>query len=115
MKQNCLFCNIVLKEIPADIIYENKYVLAFYDINPQAPIHILIIPKIHISTLNDIKKSHTQFIGELVKASSSIAKKIGVHHDGYRTVFNCNNDAGQTVFHIHLHLLAGRKLNWPPG
>ncbi|MBT6018409.1 histidine triad nucleotide-binding protein [bacterium] len=115
MKQDCLFCKIVLKEVSSEIIYENKYVMAFNDINPQAPTHILIIPKIHISTLNDIKKSHNQLIGELVEVSSILAKKIGVHHDGYRTVLNCNKDAGQTVFHIHLHLLAGRKLNWPPG
>ena len=115
MKVNCLFCDIILKKTPSEIVYENKYVLAFNDINPQAPIHILIIPKIHISTLNDLKKSDNELMGELIKASSVIAKRNGIHNDGYRTVFNCNEDAGQTVFHIHLHLLAGRKLNWPPG
>jgi histidine triad (HIT) family protein len=115
MKENCLFCKIIRGEIDSKIIFENQSVLAFNDINPQAPIHILIIPKVHISTLNDIQSSQIELVGEMVKVSTLIAKDLKVAKNGYRTIFNCNQDAGQTVFHIHLHLLGGRTLNWPPG
>ena len=101
---NCLFCNIVAGEIPADIIYEDDSIIAFRDINPQAPVHILIIPKLHISTLNDLKPEHAELIGELILSAKDIAKKEGISDAGYRTGFNCNKAAGQTVYHIHLHL-----------
>ena len=112
---DCLFCKIRDGEIPSEIVYENEHVLAFNDINPVAPVHILIIPKIHISTLNDLEKDHTQTMGELFLAAKAIASKEGLSDSGYRTVFNCNKDAQQTVFHIHLHLIGGRKMTWPPG
>ena len=112
---NCLFCNIVVGEIPADIIYEDDSIIAFRDINPQAPVHILIIPKLHISTLNDLKPEHAELIGELILSAKDIAKKEGISDAGYRTGFNCNKAAGQTVYHIHLHLLGGRNFSWPPG
>ena len=112
---DCLFCKIIEREIPGDIVYENEHVLAFNDINPVAPVHILIIPKEHISTLNDLEKNHTQTMGELFLAAKAIASEEGLSDSGYRTVFNCNEDAQQTVFHIHLHLIGGRKMTWPPG
>ena len=112
---DCLFCKIIDREIPGDIVYESEHVLAFNDINPVAPVHILIIPKEHISTLNDLEENHTQTMGELFLAAKAIASKEGLSGSGYRTVFNCNEDAQQTVFHIHLHLLGGRKMTWPPG
>ena len=112
---DCLFCKITNKEIPSDIVYENEHVLAFNDINPVAPVHILIIPKEHISTLNDLEENHTQTMGELFLAAKAIASKEGLADSGYRTGFNCNKDAQQTVFHIHLHLIGGRKMTWPPG
>ena len=112
---NCLFCKIIIGEIPADIVYENEKILAFRDINPQAPVHSLIIPKIHISTLNDLKVEHTDLVGQLITTASELAKKEGVADAGYRLGFNCNLAGGQTVFHIHLHLLGGRKFDWPPG
>ena len=112
---DCLFCKIVNKEIPSDIVYENEHVLAFNDINPVAPVHILIIPKEHIPTLNDLEENHTQTMGELFLAAKALASKEGLSDSGYRTVFNCNRDAQQTVFHIHLHLIGGRKMTWPPG
>jgi len=113
--EDCLFCKIRDGEIPCEIVYENDYLLAFNDINPIAPIHILIIPKEHISTLNDIKEKHTQTMGELFLAAKKIANDKGISESGYRTVFNCNKDGQQTVFHIHLHLIAGRQMTWPPG
>ena len=111
----CLFCKIRDGEIPGDIVYENNYVLAFNDINPVAPTHILIIPKEHISTLNDLEENHTQTMGELILAAKKIAESKGFSEAGYRTVFNCNEDGQQTVFHIHLHLIGGRQMSWPPG
>ena len=112
---DCLFCKIIKGEIPGDIVYENNHVLAFNDINPIAPTHILIIPKGHISTLNDLEEEHTQIMGELFLAAKAIANDKGFSDSGYRTVFNCNKEAQQTVFHIHLHLIAGRQMTWPPG
>lgn len=112
---DCLFCKIANKEIPADIVYEDDEILAFDDINPQAPTHILVIPRRHISTLNDLGDEDETIVGRLVRRASTIAASRGEAETGYRTVFNCNAGAGQTVFHIHLHLLAGRPLTWPPG
>ena len=112
---DCLFCKIIDGEIPGDIVYENDSVLAFNDINPIAPVHILVIPKEHIATINDLEEKHTQTMGELFLAAKKIASDKGISESGYRTVFNCNKDAQQTVFHIHLHLIAGRQMTWPPG
>ena len=110
-----LFLKIIAGEIPADIVYENDAVLAFKDINHQAPLHVLIVPKTHIRTLNDIQPEHAGLIGEMFHAAAVISKDNGYADDGYRVVMNCNAAAGQTVLHIHLHLLAGRNLSWPPG
>ncbi len=110
-----LFLKIIDREIPADIVYETDTVLAFRDIAPQAPVHILIIPKIKIRTVNDVDAEHTELLGELILAAKRIAKAQGVADQGYRLVMNCNEAAGQTVWHIHLHLLGGRALQWPPG
>jgi histidine triad (HIT) family protein len=112
---DCLFCNIISGDIPADKVFENERILAFRDINPAAPIHILIIPKIHIPTLNDLELEHTGIMGELVRSASELAKQEGIAEAGYRTGFNCNEAGGQTVFHVHLHLLGGRPFGWPPG
>ena len=112
---SCLFCRIAAGEIPASKVYEDADVLAFNDINPQAPLHVLIIPKRHIATTNDLAESDQALVGQLVRRAAAIAGEKGYADRGYRTVFNCNAEAGQTVFHIHLHLLAGRNLGWPPG
>jgi len=111
----CLFCRIIKREVPASIVYEDDNVLAFKDINPQAPVHILVVPKRHISTLNDLQPGDDAIVGEVVRRAAAIAADSGVAAGGFRTVFNTNRDAGQTVFHIHLHLLGGRSLEWPPG
>ena len=111
----CLFCKIRDGEIPADIIFENDDVLAFNDVNPQAPVHLLVIPKKHISTVNDIVEDDQVLMGKLFSAAKVIARQAGVSDGGYRLVVNCNEKAGQTVFHIHMHLLADRALTWPPG
>lgn len=112
---DCLFCKIRDNEIPGDIVYENDDVLAFNDVNPHAPVHILIIPRKHISTINDLHDGDELVMGKLFSAAKLIAKQKGVSDDGFRLVVNCNEDAGQMVFHIHMHLLAGRTLTWPPG
>ncbi|MFH1851584.1 MAG: histidine triad nucleotide-binding protein [Candidatus Neomarinimicrobiota bacterium] len=112
---NCLFCKIRDHEIPAEIIYENEYVMAFNDINPQAPVHILIIPKEHLPTVNDITAANMDLLGEMYLAAQALAAKKGIAESGYRTVINCNDDAGQVVFHLHMHLIGGRGLGWPPG
>lgn len=112
---DCLFCKILNGDIPADIVYESDTAIAFRDINPQAPTHVLIIPREHISTINDIEPEKQQLVGSLFSAAKEIAVNEGVQEDGYRVVMNCNEGAGQTVFHIHLHLLGGRHMNWPPG
>ncbi|MDZ7723139.1 MAG: histidine triad nucleotide-binding protein [candidate division KSB1 bacterium] len=111
---SCLFCDIIEKKIPADIVYEDKQVLAFRDISPQAPTHILIIPKKHIATTNDLAEPDAELIGRVILAAKDLAKQQGLEN-GYRLVFNCNKDAGQAVFHIHCHLLGGRRMQWPPG
>ena len=110
-----IFDKIINKEIPAEIIYETDNVLAFKDINPIAPIHILIIPKYNIPTTNDISDDDSEVLAELLLSAKKIAQDIGIAKDGYRLVINCNDDGGQTVYHLHLHLIGGRKLGWPPG
>ncbi|GAB4170519.1 MAG: purine nucleoside phosphoramidase [Wenzhouxiangellaceae bacterium] len=110
-----LFERIVRREIPADIVWENEEILAFRDINPQAPVHILVIPKRRIRTLNDLKESDAGLLGRIVLVATEIARREGIAEDGYRLVWNCNEAAGQSVWHIHLHLLGGRRLGWPPG
>lgn len=112
---DCLFCRIINHEIPADVIHEDERLVAFRDINPQAPTHVLIVPRRHIATLNELTPDDHDIIGTMVTRAAAIARKAGHADAGYRTVFNCNADAGQTVFHIHLHVLAGRPLSWPPG
>ncbi len=112
---NCLFCQITKGDVPAEIIYQDESVVAFNDIKPHAPQHILIIPKKHIPTLNDLGAEDTQLVGHLIQTATHLAKENNIAEDGYRLVINCNADAGQTVFHLHLHLLGGRQLNWPPG
>jgi histidine triad (HIT) family protein len=112
---DCLFCKIASGEIPADIVYESDHVVAFRDINPQAPTHVLIIPRRHIATINDIESDDAEDIGRLFVAAKEIAVSAGFAEPGYRVTMNCNADAGQTVFHVHLHLLGGRPLGWPPG
>lgn len=110
-----LFSKIIRREIPADIVYEDDEVLAFRDINPQAPVHVLFIPKKPIATLNDAEEADAALIGKLVLRAVAWAKQQGFAQDGYRCVINCNEHGGQTVFHLHLHLLGGRQLHWPPG
>ncbi len=114
-ESNCLFCNIVSGDINADIVFENDDVVAFRDINAQAPTHILVIPRKHIATLNDLEDSDLRIAGALHLAARDVAKQEGIADDGFRTIMNCNSAAGQTVFHIHLHILGGRELGWPPG
>ena len=110
-----IFTKIINKEIDANIVYEDNDILAFEDINPQAPIHILIIPKKEIATANDIELDDCNLMGKLFLTAKKIAKQKNINEDGYRMVMNCNSNGGQTVFHIHLHLLGGKKLSWPPG
>ncbi len=112
---DCLFCKILAGDIPADVIYESDSAIAFRDINPQAPTHVLIIPRKHIATINDIGADDEAIVGSLFSAAREIAQQEGLSEPGYRAVMNCNEAAGQTVFHIHLHLLGGRELGWPPG
>ena len=112
---NCLFCKIVAGEIPATKVYEDDRLIAFNDINPQAPMHVLVVPRQHIPTLNDLSKKDDDLVGAMVRAAAGIAKDRGFDGPGYRTVFNCNAQAGQTVFHLHLHVLGGRVMAWPPG
>lgn len=113
MADQCLFCRIARKEIPATIVAENETMVAFRDINPQAPVHILVIPRSHVSSLNEANDA--ALIGNLSLFAAELAKREGVAESGYRTLINTNRDAGQTVFHVHLHLLGGRALGWPPG
>ena len=112
---DCLFCKILAGEIPADIIFESDDVVAFRDINPQAPTHVLIIPRRHVATINDLEDGDETLVGNLFLAARKIAADEGIAEAGYRVAMNCNEAAGQTVFHLHLHLLGGRKLGWPPG
>ena len=112
---DCLFCKMIQGEITPDIVYETANVLAFRDIAPRAPTHVLIIPKKHIPTLADMTSDDTLLMGEIMQAAKQVAQMEGIADSGYRTVFNCKQDAGQEVYHIHLHLLGGRAMQWPPG
>jgi histidine triad (HIT) family protein len=112
---DCLFCKIIEREIPASIVYEDDRLLAFNDINPQAPTHVLVVPKRHIATLNDMSAGDDKIVGEMIRRAAAIAKERGISAGGFRTVFNTNREAGQTVFHVHLHLIGGRMMHWPPG
>ncbi len=112
---DCLFCGIIERKIPADIVFENDDLMAFRDVNPQAPTHILVIPKKHIQSINHATAEDEKRLGQLVLAAKTIAHEEGLKEDGYRLVFNTNNHGGQTVYHIHLHLLGGRQMSWPPG
>jgi histidine triad (HIT) family protein len=112
---DCLFCKIAAGDIPAKKVHEDSDSVAFRDINPQAPTHVVIIPRRHIETLNDLQPGDAEAVGKLFLVAKEIAKQEGIAEPGYRTVFNCNQAAGQTVFHIHLHLLGGREFGWPPG
>ena len=111
----CLFCRIVAGEIPAKIVYQDALMVAIEDINPQAPMHVLVIPRRHIATTNDLAPADDGLVGAMLREAASIARQRGYDASGYRAVFNCNREAGQTVFHIHLHVLGGRPMAWPPG
>ena len=112
---SCLFCRIIAGEIPSSKVYADDRIVAFNDIGPQAPMHVLVVPREHIATLNDLEAGHDGLVGEMIRRGAAIAAERGYAERGYRTVFNCNSDAGQAVFHIHLHVIGGRKLGWPPG
>ena len=111
----CLFCKMVNGDIQPYVVYEDDDVLAFRDVNPQAPLHVLVIPKKHIATINDLEPGDAELTGRLFLAARRIAEQEGLDARGYRTVMNCNAEAGQSVYHLHLHVLAGRPMNWPPG
>jgi histidine triad (HIT) family protein len=111
----CLFCEIVAGRIPAKVAYQDDEVMAFHDINPQAPTHTLIIPKRHITSIVDLKPGDDGIVGALVRKGRDLAQQAGIAENGFRLVFNCGEDAGYSVYHIHLHLVGGRKLGWPPG
>jgi histidine triad (HIT) family protein len=112
---DCLFCKMVAGEIAPDTVYEDDQVLAFRDLHPQAPTHVLVIPKQHVATINDLDAETAPLIGRMMLAAATVARQDGFAEDGYRTVLNCNAHGGQTVFHIHLHVLGGRPMKWPPG
>ena len=112
---DCLFCKIIAGQIPGTILYTDEQLVVLKDINPQAPMHVLVVPRRHVATLNDLTANDDGLVGEMMRRAAAMAKENGYADRGYRTVFNCNADAGQTVFHIHLHVLGGRTLRWPPG
>lgn len=112
---DCLFCRIIAGTIPSKPVYSDDRIVAFSDVNPQAPLHVLLVPRRHIASLNELGPDDDGLVGEMIRRAAAIAKEKGYAERGFRTVFNCNADAGQTVFHVHLHLLAGRGLGWPPG
>lgn len=114
MSSDCLFCKILAGEIPAEVVFESETAVAFRDVNPQAPTHVLVIPRKHIATINDIDDEDQALVGSLYMAAKSIAASEGIAEDGYRAVMNCNGSAGQSVFHIHLHVLGGKPMGWPP-
>jgi histidine triad (HIT) family protein len=115
MMSETVFSKIIARAIPADIVYEDEQVLAFHDIQPQAPVHIVIIPKKPIATLNDLTPADAELVGRLFLVAKQVAEDLGVAANGYRTLINCNRDGGQYIFHLHMHLLAGRPMGWPPG
>jgi histidine triad (HIT) family protein len=112
---SCLFCRLIAGEIPGRFLYEDELLVVLQDINPQAPLHVLVIPRRHIATINDLSPEDGPLLGEMFSRAAAVARERGVADRGYRTVFNCNREAGQTVYHIHLHVLGGRPLGWPPG
>jgi histidine triad (HIT) family protein len=112
---NCIFCRIASGDIPANVVYQDDQVVAFRDLNPQAPTHVLVVPRRHVATLNDLGETDAELVGRMYLAARQIAADEGVAERGYRTVFNCNAEAGQSVFHLHLHVLGGRPMGWPPG
>jgi len=112
---DCIFCKIAKKEIETDVIFEDEDILAFKDLNPKAPVHLLFIPKKHIPSMNDLAEEDASILGRMLLKAKETAKKHGISEDGYRIVINCNKNAGQEVFHLHAHLLGGRKFSWPPG
>jgi histidine triad (HIT) family protein len=112
---DCLFCRIIAGEIPGTFVYQDERIVALNDINPQAAMHVLVVPRRHIASLNDLSPADDALVGEMTRVAAKIAGEHGHAERGYRTVFNCNADAGQTVFHIHLHVLGGRRFGWPPG
>ena len=112
---HCLFCKIIAGEIPGALVHQDDELVAFKDVNPQAPLHVLIVPRRHIASLNDLKPQDDGLVGSMFRRAAALAREHGYADRGYRTVFNTNREAGQTVFHLHLHLLAGRGLTWPPG
>jgi histidine triad (HIT) family protein len=112
---SCLFCRIIAGEIPATLVFEDDALVAFNDIHPQAPMHLLIVPRAHVATLNDLQWAHDTLVGSMIRRAAALAAERGFAEDGYRLVFNCNAAAGQTVFHLHLHVLGGRTMTWPPG
>jgi histidine triad (HIT) family protein len=111
----CIFCKIANKSIPAHLVYEDEDIVGFYDQNPQAPTHVLLIPKKHVTNINELEDHDTQWVGRLLLAAKHVAQQEGIDQTGYRLIFNVNQDGGQTVYHIHLHLLGGRHMTWPPG
>ena len=115
MAENCIFCRIIDGRLPARILHQDDRLVAIEDIAPQAPVHVLVIPRRHIATLDDLAPDDEGLVGALVRRAAIIARERGVSESGYRTVFNCKRGAGQTVFHIHLHLFGGRRFTWPPG
>jgi histidine triad (HIT) family protein len=112
---DCLFCKMVRGEIDPDVVYRDEHVLAFRDINPQAPMHVLVVPREHIATINDLDVEHRELVGRMFLAAKTIAEQEGLAERGYRTVMNCNPESGQSVYHLHLHVLGGRPMHWPPG
>jgi histidine triad (HIT) family protein len=112
---SCLFCRIIAGEIPGKFLYQDDRLVVLQDINPQAPLHALVVPRQHIASLNELSAEDDGLAGEMIRRAAALAKENGVAERGYRTVFNCNAEAGQTVFHIHLHVLGGRPMGWPPG
>ena len=113
--QDCIFCRIAQHEIPATIVYEDEQIIAFEDIDPQAPVHILIVPKTHVNTLLDVRENDAGVLQHIVLTAKHVAALRHIDHSGFRFVVNCNPDGGQTVYHLHAHLLGGKKMNWPPG
>jgi histidine triad (HIT) family protein len=111
----CLFCRIASGEVPARIAYQDDEVVAFHDINPQAPLHVLVVPRAHIASLSDLSPEHDALVGTMIRRGAAIARESGLTAGGFRTVFNCGRDAGQSVFHVHLHVMGGRPMGWPPG
>lgn len=112
---DCLFCKIVNRQIPATLVHEDDQIVAFRDINPQAPVHLLVIPRRHIATLNELQPADAGLVGHMLVTAQRLAVQEGIAEPGFRLTMNCNVDGGQTVYHIHLHLLGGRAMHWPPG